>query len=101
MLRISASMSASEKLEEEYEAVAEAIVAEALEGFEQHLTPAALEAVRETLLAELLCTNYGRLRLAGCLEPKEAASAESSDVAIIGRERAAEIRRKAKKGARK
>jgi hypothetical protein len=65
-------MSASEKLEEEYEAVAEALVAEALEGFEKYLTPEALEITREAFLTELLCTDVGRRRLAGCLVPKQA-----------------------------
>jgi hypothetical protein len=93
-------MSASEKLQEEYEAVAEALVAEALDGFEKYLTPEALEITREALLTELLCTDVGRLRLAGCLQPKEGKSMESSDVAVIGRAPSQAKKAKSKKGSR-
>jgi hypothetical protein len=50
-------------VEAELEALAEALVTEAMAGYDKLLPPAAQARLREHLIDELLCTRYGRARL--------------------------------------
>lgn len=68
--------------ETELEAMAERLVAEATEGYEIHLTAAAMRVVRESLVNELLCTSYGRARLYACLTGSPLEPDQSDDHVI-------------------
>jgi hypothetical protein len=68
--------------EEELEAMAERLVGEALSGFEQHFTPAALARIRESLVDELMCTSYGRTQLRYCLSDDRSVTSGSDEQPI-------------------
>ena len=63
--------------DDELSALADALAAEATQGFEKFLSPSALQLIRDSLADELFCTSYGRDQLRRCLPYKQGdASAE-------------------------